>query len=412
MITNYNLEGYMAKLQFNKDSKNYYFGNLLESGEVGDKNALDLILGAKYIITHNGSFHADEVFSVALVLLILEQTRADFRPVSFRTLTQLIRRIPIVSLENINKETEMTFTSMEEALNNTLILDLADGHYDHHKNAINIDSACDMVIDKALTAKYENYRKNDKCPPRFATFGLLWRDVAPLFEILDSKELKRSGKEDKLSVGYRLYTDMIFKMDQVDNYGPNCGYSSDFSLLISQFNYLDQSYTESCYEYNIPEVYNTHNLPYNFIYAVQVAYGILKSSILRAQKQVESYLKIERFGITSFDVAGRTFGYVTVPKAPEGVRPETINRAVAAEYEDNDVKCDMILDLNPSERDGSIVLTMIDTNRIRFDSYFMKHNAGVIGLNFVHFSGFMATFKTEEYARAFIQDINKYIIIE
>ena len=92
------------------------------------------------IYTHGGVFHADEVFSTALINIVREYFK-----------------LPLIFPERgFNPP-------MDD--DKTLIYDIGGGVYDHHQ-------------------KDAEYRPNGD---KYASFGLLWRDLAPLINLTDEE---------------------------------------------------------------------------------------------------------------------------------------------------------------------------------------------------------------------------------
>lgn len=105
--------------------KFYEFDNI--DRLVVDKNYTVNPVNIEYGITHAGDFHADDVFSTALLLMLN----------------------PNIKIARVN-------AVPAELFENTIVYDIGDGKYDHH---------CDTV--KRHNNKYEN---------KYAAFGLLWDD--------------------------------------------------------------------------------------------------------------------------------------------------------------------------------------------------------------------------------------------
>lgn len=127
------------------------------------------------LYTHAGVFHADEVFSTALINIVREHFEMP----------------SLSAIRGFNPP-------MDD--DETLVYDIGGGVYDHHQ-------------------KDAEYRPNGD---KYAAFGLLWRDLAPLLNLTDEE------------VGY-IDNILVKEIDLTDNYGTQ-KYPNLLSCQISKMN--------------------------------------------------------------------------------------------------------------------------------------------------------------------------------
>ena len=209
------------------------------------RNIIMNMITKNYIIyTHCGVMHADEVFSIATILLLVNTIinncklgNAEF--ISTEQIKNFIKRVKSID-------------EVKDPMDKCIVLDLLDGHYDHHHK--NQDERKDYP-DSILINKTEWTK-----PIKMATFGALWSDIGDIFNL-------ENVEEPNLNVKEIFLARFILPMDQQDNYGPYyC--TSPISKVISNMNsYSDFEKSE---EYD-----NFCELDFKFIEAVKIAYTIL-----------------------------------------------------------------------------------------------------------------------------------------
>ena len=350
------------------------------------RNIIMNMITKNYIIyTHCGVMHADEVFSIATILLLVNTIinncklgNAEF--ISTEQIKNFIKRVKSID-------------EVKDPMDKCIVLDLLDGHYDHHHK--NQDERKDYP-DSILINKTEWTK-----PIKMATFGALWSDIGDIFNL-------ENVEEPNLNVKEIFLARFILPMDQQDNYGPYyC--TSPISKVISNMNsYSDFEKSE---EYD-----NFCELDFKFIEAVKIAYTILRNEVMSVQRLVQSIKDIKSSDKVSFRNFGNIitdggFNYypltgIEIAKVPEGERAPSIQMDALNEtvYEKDGKKFHplFLINKNPDQRDGMFRIVL--GRYIKIDPVKARDWCG----NLIHFihpnDGFLISFETEEKMEMFLKN--------
>ena len=256
------------------------------------------------IYTHCGGMHADEIFASALIMLVRNTIENNVSNSAKYITAEQIKS----SVKRIKSIAEVS-----DSMDKCIVLDLLDGHYDHHhKNQDERKGYPDSIL-----INKEEWKK----PIKMATFGALWSDFGNIFDL-------ENVKAPNLNVWEIFLARFILPMDQQDNYGPYyC--MSPISKVISNMN--SYSDFEKGEEYD-----NFCELDFKFIEAVKMAYTILRNEIMSVQRLVQAIKDIKESDKISF----RNFGLISggsienfhtypltgieIVKVPEGERAPSI----------------------------------------------------------------------------------------
>lgn len=326
------------------------------------------------IVTHSGMFHADEVFSIALIYILRNATENKevrcretlYKPLTPERILKEVKRIP--SLTPGNEEDERLYKEC-------LVLDLRNGHYDHHHE--NIDDVPSCVVDGKVT--------------KLATIAQIWNDIGHLFNV---------GLSNR--VFQRIWESLILPISMQDQYGLK--YRNPISEIISNIN----GYTELDFDFvhideyadeytgELFESVDINNL--KFAEAVMMAYKILHAKIVQEQllsKCIDTILDDPNICFNTINNVK-----VCVIKKVEGV-PEPRIKLEALKYLDVETP-DVLINEYESFRDGMYRVIMIDTDKVKIDQKFIKEP--LKGQKFLHNQLFMITFDSIENLYEFINN--------
>lgn len=371
----------------------------------GDINKGEYSLIQNPIITHSGTFHADEIFSIALIMLTrISYINKKLEDMGYKYsvkfgkhhLINTVYRVPnIESIDNDVYEND-----------NSIVIDLIGGHYDHHHANSN---------DKPTTKDLDFFELFENVEP-VATFGALWNAIGYLYDI-DNPYLKMNCRE-------KIYRDFIQPIDIVDCNGPRYA-KSPVSRIIS--NLGDYGAYEHNFVAYVPVKKNVKQnmtfLQSNFIEAVMLAYKILRDEIIRQQKVLSSVSDVYKY--CSFDTVpimnddGETFGKINVCSMNKledendmvSINIETLDYVKVKDI-DESVETDIpeiFINHNPNMRDKSYRFIVRDSTFIKLSNDIIKGN-DVPGKVFAHPSGFMIIFDTDNHLNDFMKNI--YITFE
>ncbi len=348
----------------------------------------NLITKKSTIYTHCGGHHADETFSTAFVILI--------RNTIDNSVSGSTKYITAKQIKNSVKRVN-SITEVQDSMDKCIVLDLIDGHYDHHHK--NPDERKDYPASILIN------RAEWKKPIKMATFGALWSDFGHVFDL-------EGVKAPNLNVWEIFLARFILPMDQQDNYGPNyC--SSPISKVISNFNAYSDFEKGSEYDDDEPD-----DLDFKFIEAVKMAYTILRNEILSVQRLVQAIRDIKdsdkisfrNFGVMTGGDPGNFHKYpltgIEIAKVPEGEKVPSIDMDAVNEtvYEMNEQKFHplFLINKNPNKRDG--MFRVILGRYIKIDPIRTRELCS----NLIHYihpnDGFLISFETEEKLEEFMYD--------
>jgi uncharacterized UPF0160 family protein len=336
------------------------------------------------IYTHNGQFHADDAFSVALVFLVYVM-KNEYYDVQIKHLLE-----PNLKLR-LNRVKECT----KEMYDSGIVLDLLNGHFDHH-----------MANDEDKHYFTDEHGEKDIT----ASFGALWDVVGSMFNIDDMPE----GIVN-FNVKEKVYHDFVHLIDRADLYGPK-KVNSPISKAISNMNSYDEYDFDFVKSDDFSSMTDDEKQNLRFLEAVCFAYKILKGEIRKAQhlmlslknvgsnknimisanKNGVTYLLIKEVekGEKEPFVPLEALDYITIPwreRAADGLGFKEVVR-----------KIDLLVNMNPSLRDGTYRAIAADSNKVPFDPKCHEH----AGVKFYHPQNFMITFETKEDLRNFIDNVS------
>ena len=343
--------------------------------EIGESFMQYLITDSNFpIITPSGQFHADEVFSIALIMLarITVNHAITGTPVvikeSMLPYSNIIRRG-----EPINDDEEGRFLYQ-----NNLIIDIKNGHFDHH-----------MKQDLQMHCPSNPFKKlgSDDCDINsthsMATIGCLWNTLGPLFNIkLNNPEIVKFNVFDK------VYWDLINVLDIADVYGPSVIYSP-LSILISSMNgcsEMEIDFMKSYIEDDNAAFYE----------AIMTAYKILRLFILKAQRFMESFNKLDT-DLISVQMSKHGVNYLQINPVGEGEKDPFIPLDAVKWINNGSVK--FIVNRNPCERDGTYRCIAVDSTETPFDPDVQN---SCNGIKFYHPQNFLITFNSLEDQMDFV----------
>ncbi len=361
--------------------------NLQKSSEgIKHKYLQNLITKNATIYTHCGGLHADETFGSAF-LILLRNTIDNSVSNSAKFITAEQIKTSVKRIKSI--------AEVKDPMDKCVVLDLLDGHYDHHHK--NPDERKDYPA--SILINKSEWKK----PIKMATFGALWSDFGHVFDL-------EGVKAPNLNVWEIFLARFILPMDQQDNYGPNyC--MSPISKVISNFN--SYSDFEKSSEYD-----NFEELDFKFVEAVKMAYTILRNEIMSVQRLVQAIRDIKDSDMISF----RNFGTMTggdpgnfhkypltgieiakvseEEKAPS-IQMDAVNETV---YEMHAQKFHplFLINKNPDQRDG--MFRVVLGRYIKIDPVRAMEWCGDL-IHFIHPNdGFLISFESEEKMEEFMKN--------
>ena len=359
----------------------------------------------KYMMyTHCGTHHADEIYSVALVLLcrnsIANRLGGMLEFISSDQIISSVKRVR--SIENI-----------EDPMDKCLVMDLLDGHYDHHHK--NPDDRKDypdsILINKAKWIK----------PIKMATFGALWSDIGHIFDL-------EGVEAPNVNVWELMLARFILPMDQQDNYGPNYCESPN-SKIISNVNSYSEfedfenlskkstSKKEEKKDENKEEKFIPLIPDFKFVEAVKLAYTILRNEIMSMQRLVQAMKDIKENDKISFRNCGtitqsggeRHFYPLTGIEIATVEKDEKVPSIVMDAVNDTVFEQDgkeyhplFLITKHPDKRDG--LFRLILGKFIKMDPKRVLENCGDL-IHYIHPNdGFLVSFETEEKMEKFLNE--------
>ena len=363
--------------------------------DIRHKYLVDLLIKcSSTAYTHCGTMHADEVFATAEILL------ARNTIINNKTGSGSTEFISTKQIKNFIKRVK-SIDEVKDPMDKCIVLDLLDGHYDHHhKNQDNRKDYPDSILlNKAGWTK----------PVKMATFGALWSDIGDIFNI-------EGVKAPNLNVKEIFLMRFILPMDQQDNYGPYyC--PSPISKVISNFNaYSEFENFENLSKKSINKKEKSIPLDFKFVEAVKMAYTILRNEIMSVQRLVQAIIDIKESDKISF----RNFGFITggnigafhaypltgieIAKVPEGKRAPSIQMDAVNEtvYEKDGNKFHplFLINKNPDQRDGMI--RMVLGRYVKIDPAQAMEWCGDLIYYINPNDGYLISFETEEKLERFL----------
>lgn len=335
------------------------------------------------IITHSGQFHADEIMCVALILLIRDTIKfkqtggdmihSDLYRWNYEKIRDTVVRRPQGLDPNDPKDVKL--------YKDCLVIDIENGHFDHHhKNQ----------------AEAPRIEKGDSETDRVASIGALWQYLGHIFDIERDESVSKDIPD--INVYDRMWENFFLPISLLDVYGPN-KFSSPVSQIISNIN----GYTEFDFDFVIPESMNPDPEYMKFIEAVLLAYKILRGQLIKEQNFVAAlygmgsnpYIKMNPGDVPN----------VTIDHVPEGTKEPKLNiESLKYILIDGTDKPLVLINKNPSDRDGSFRMICVDSEYAHFDKTLLDNPAP--GQVFLHPALFMITFDSLEKLDDFISHLS------
>lgn len=339
------------------------------------------------IYTHNGQFHADDAFSVALVFLVYVM-KNEYYDVQIKYLLE-----PNLKLR-LNRVKECT----KEMYDSGIVLDLLNGHFDHH-----------MANDEDKHFFTDEHGEKDIT----ASFGTLWDVVGSMFNIDDMPE-----GIINVNVKEKVYNDFIHLIDRADLYGPK-KVNSPISKAISNMNSYDEYDFDFVKSDDFSSMTDDEKQNLRFLEAVCFAYKILKDEIRKAQHLMLSLKNVGSNKNIMISANKNGVTYLLIKEVEKGEKEpfvplealdyisipwhkRTVDDSGEVLYEKVIRKIDLLVNMNPSLRDGTYRAIAADSNKVPFDPKCHEH----AGVKFYHPQNFMITFETKEDLRNFVNEIS------
>ena len=340
------------------------FGNRL----FGDKNGENI---ATYFVTHNGQFHADEVFCVAAMLLAANCGDPNSAKMEYDQMANYRQMMRTPQMSDV-------FVLNENISNHMISFDLQGSMFDHH----------DAASRKPRQIPEGAEKMNGNKQPFYSSLGVLW-NVIGLGDVFNIDGLP-VGQENVKDI---IDRDIIYPIDCVDNYGPECGVKSTFSCFISMLNNFP-AWEEGCEPLETYAVNDDMNVTPQFSKAVFEAIDILATHINKAQKLIADF----KYILDESEIVGRVspngIPYIEIPLVEsEDEKPITISLASM-----NLTSYRILVNRNPSNRDGTFRVLSSLSDEISFG----EECSRAPGLVFRHANGFLLTFDTAEHQMEFI----------
>jgi hypothetical protein len=224
-----------------------------------------------------------------------------------------------------------------------------------------------------------------------ATIGCLWNTLGPLFNIkLNNPEIVKFNVFDK------VYWDLINVLDIADVYGPNAIYSP-MSILISSMNGCSEMEIDFMKSFHYEYVPCIEDDNVAFYEAIMTAYKILRLFILKAQRFMESFNKLDT-DLISVQTSKHGINYLQINPVGEGEKDPFIPLDVVKWINNGSVK--FIVNRNACERDGTYRCIAVDSTETPFDPDIQKLCNGI---KFYHPQNFMITFDSQENQMDFVE---------
>lgn len=341
----------------------------------------DLLTSDMNLITHPGQFHADEVFTIALILIARQAIVNASKPDPAEGLRPTVPYIKaVVNRFNI---AGLRPEELRDYYYYDCILDLKNGHFDHHHD--NPEER--WFADEKFGFEPSKEHKMDA----MATFGCVWYKIGKIFNI--------QGVEGSKNVYTELYKNFIREIDQIDNNGPKVA-KSQIGKMISNMNmWTPYEYTRR-YTPNDSDA-DLGTTP-NFIEAVRLAISILHAEIVQTQNMFSAILNVQKKCKieTINDIT-----YVKIPRVADDEEEPNVPLE-AAEM----IGADVLVNYNPSDRDGSFRIVMTNSSKLAFDQELFNIREHIDGMLFMHPARFIASFDSVEHLDEFINRLKRYDI--
>lgn len=357
-----------------------------------------------YIVTHNGQFHADDVFCVALVYILYVLSDRDTKTKCKLPLHEFMDKY-LIRESSLNVAIEKHGYILSENTN-TIVFDITGGHYDHHCVKQDIPRMS-FEDNKIKIADFKHLYKGEEFIKDYSmdfynlcSFGQLWQHIGKGFnyEFTNLPEQSEEYKElyhklFDMSVFSKVFKEYVLPISLVDLNGPK-NWNSPISRIISNCNRDREEFFGG-----------------GFGKAVSMAVSMLFGEINNIQNQCETlddvYGKLIHSGTEWAYVSEFTYGkdklsYIVIPDGYDmNINLSTLEYIYVRNSDGKITNPLFIFNQNPSTRDGSY--------RIVFGSRMVLNKQCIdnIGVKykFCHDAGFMITFETIKDAQDFIESM-------
>lgn len=351
-----------------------------------------------YIVIHNGQFHADEVFCVALIYILykLSDRDAENKLDIYEFIDKYLIREPSLDIA-IKKHGYILAKDT-----NTVVFDITGGHYDHHCPKTQIPNMTRKDLDESsINLNYVcKYCSSDNNLTGFASvfdlcsFGQLWQHIGRGFnhKFANLPEQSEDYKElycklTDMSVFGKVFKEYALPISLVDLNGPK-NWNNPISRIIANCNR------------------DTELFAGGFGEAVSLAVSVLFGEINNIQSQCEAlddvYGRLVHSGTEWVYVSEFLHGeqsYIVIPDGCDmNINLNTLEYIYVRNSDGRITNPLFIFNQNPAARDGAYRLVFgskMVLNKQYIDKIGIKYK-------FCHESGFMITFETIKDAQDFI----------
>lgn len=431
----------MIKFNFKSLKGNIYNG-IKHDSRLKDIDWSEFFKKDFVIITHNGQFHADDVFCVALMYILY--TLSDQGTKNKLPLHMFIDK-HVVRMSTI----EAAFANVEWLQNsdkNLVVFDLAGGHYDHHcaKNDIPQISSNDFLDTHIMPRDFKQLYKGEQFTDFYSrdyynlcSFGQLWQHIGRGFnyEFTNLPEQSEDYKElyhklFDMSVFSKVFKEYVLPISLVDLNGPK-NWNSPISRIISNCNREPSFFTGGFNEaisMAVSMLYGEINNVQNQCAILDDVYGKLNnpksqlsdSEFDRKVKGGGSELPYKSYHVEQlpsnkngkFNKNDQACGayaseflhgkqsYMVIPNGCDvNINLSSLEYIYVRNPDGKITNPLFIFNQNPSTRDGAY--RIICGSRIVLDKHYIDKFS--IKYKFCHEAGFMITFETIEDAQKFIE---------
>jgi len=388
-----------------------------------------------YIVTHNGQFHADDVFCVALVYILYVLSDRDTKTKCKLPLHEFMDKY-LIRESSLNVAIEKHGYILSENTN-TIVFDITGGHYDHHCVKQDIPRMS-FEDNKIKIADFKYLYKGEEFIHDYSmdfynlcSFGQLWQHIGKGFnyEFTNLPEQSEEYKElyhklFDMSVFSKVFKEYVLPISLVDLNGPK-KWNSPISRIISNCNREPEEFFGGGFgkavNIAVSMLFGEINNIQNQCKTLDDVYGKLNYSkpqlpdneFDRKVKGGGSDLSFQSYRVDQLPskpklepyVSDFLYGkhsYIVIPDGCDvNINLSTLEYIYVRNSDGKITNPLFIFNQNPSTRDGSY--------RIVFGSRMVLNKQCIdnIGVKykFCHEAGFMITFETIKDAQDFIESM-------
>lgn len=386
----------MIKINKDKMTNLSFIGTAYRDENIGRVNWEEFLNSESvYIGIHNGRFHADDVFCVALLYLM---KYSYFRYVKCNN-APYPSIVDFINHSVIRASTCADLIELGIKTRPYIICDIRGGHYDHHQ--INQDHTDHVYNFDWLIRDYhcDHPKVLEDNHRRLCSFASLWVELGKIFKVdLSALSEEQKACYDPYMMDSNVWRDIMEELcipiSLVDTNGSE-KFSCTYNKIISDLNLTEEN------------VYN--DLPGkdpNFTKAVEMAYAILTSAIISAQNKYSAIA--EAYEKCSFEENENYIAYLQIPEVnnPDDevkLGIPTLNELIIPDKQgESATRPYFLFNPNPATRDGCCRLVMSKWGKLDVESI-KKHWSKYV---FIHPDGFLMTFSNKEDAKEFIEKLN------